>query len=55
MKHKCGYCGGTGRVECDCTGGCGTRYADEDCPMCLGKGVHFCPECNGTGQAEDED
>lgn len=30
MKETCDYRGGTGVVECDCTGGCGTRAADKE-------------------------
>lgn len=38
----CGYCGGSGTVECDCTGGC---QAESDCPVCGGSGYHTCPSC----------
>lgn len=47
--EDCFYCGGTGRVPCDCNGGVeGTE--DEDCPACGGTGEHICPECNGSGK-----
>ena len=51
----CFWCGGTGEVECDCTGGVGRKGADDDCPGCGGEGVHPCPECHGSGETEDED
>jgi len=38
-----------GTVECDCTGGCGAKFADDDCPACGGTGTHVCPVCEGTG------
>lgn len=46
-KVTCYECGGTGRVECDCTGGCGPRAANDDCPVCGGSGTHTCPVCRG--------
>lgn len=49
----CPECGGTGIVECDCTGGCGKSAADDDCPACHGTGYHRCPACHGTGKDED--
>ena len=48
-RRKCGYCGGTGQVECDCTGGCGPEAADDFCPACGGSGYHTCPACDGRG------
>lgn len=51
----CFYCGGSGRVECDCTGGVGSYYADEDCPACGGSGSHTCPECDGSGENDDDE
>lgn len=50
--EKCFYCGGSGTVDCDCTGGVGPRAADDDCPACGGSGFHTCPECNGSGKVE---
>ena len=51
-KVVCGYCGGTGIVECDCTGGV---RADDDCIACGGSGQHLCPQCNARGyEWEDE-
>ena len=35
---KCYNCDGTGKEECDCTGGMGKRGADDDCPACGGSG-----------------
>lgn len=40
--EECFYCGGDGKVECDC-------FGDEDCIACCGTGMHICPECHGTG------
>lgn len=54
-RRKCGYCGGTGQVECDCTGGCGPEAADDFCPACGGSGYHTCPACDGRGEVEEED
>lgn len=31
IKVECYHCGGSGVEECDCTGGCGKRAADDDC------------------------
>lgn len=36
--RRCGYCGGSGKVECDCTGGCGPSAANDSCPACGGSG-----------------
>ena len=47
---KCSECGGKGKVECECTGGCGRGAADDDCIACGGSGVHTCPACRGTGK-----
>lgn len=44
-KEKCDYCGGSGIVECDCTGGLGRKAADDDCLACGGSGRHSCPAC----------
>ena len=55
IKESCGYCGGEGTVECDCTGGCGVDFADDDCYACGGSGIHTCPSCGGRGwKYEDE-
>lgn len=54
-KERCDYCGGRGRVECDCTGGGGREYARQSCPMCYGSGFHECPACNGSGYQDDDD
>ena len=54
MKERCGWCGGTGIVECDCTGGCGPSAANEDCCACGGSGYHTCPSCGGDGVLEDD-
>lgn len=35
---KCPECGGKGKVECDWTGGCGKKAADDDCYACGGSG-----------------
>ncbi len=48
-KEKCGYCGGKGKVECDCTGGLGRKGANDDCYACGGSGVSMCPACEGSG------
>lgn len=48
-KERCGYCGGSGKVECDCTGGLGSKGADDDCFACGGTGIHVCPACDGKG------
>ena len=48
--RNCSECGGSGRVECDCTDGVGRHAADDDCPGCGGRGVHTCPACHGTGR-----
>lgn len=53
MEEKCGYCGGSGEVECDCTGGCGSKAAETDCPICGGDGKHICPACKGSGKSMD--
>ena len=56
-KEECSECGGKRKVECDCTGGVGTKGASDNCPACGGSGVHTCPACNGTGweeQGEEE-
>ena len=50
--EDCFYCGGSGDVECDCTGGIS---ADDDCIACCGTGTHSCPECRGTGKIVIED
>lgn len=47
---KCPECGGKGTVECNCTGGCGKRAADDDCYACGGSGVCTCPACGGSGK-----
>lgn len=49
----CFYCGGSGTVECDCTGGVG--YSADDCPVCGGDGYHTCSECHGSGMTETID
>ena len=54
-KIQCYECDGSGKIECDCTGGMGKNAANEDCPACNGKGVHRCPVCDGTGRVKDED
>lgn len=46
-RVPCYECGGSGVVECDCTGGCGPRAADDDCYACGGTGFHTCPVCRG--------
>ena len=51
--RDCHYCGGSGRVECDCTGGLGGRGADDDCYACSGSGEHTCPACGGSGREDD--
>ena len=45
-KKKCGACGGSGTVTCDCA-----VYgdADGDCIACGGRGKHTCPSCRGSG------
>lgn len=48
FREKCFECGGSGIVECDCTGGCGPEAANEDCYACGGKGYHTCPACCGA-------
>lgn len=48
-KEMCGYCGGSGKVECDCTGELGPAAADDDCFACGGTGIHVCPSCGGKG------
>lgn len=48
-RKACPECDGSGRVECDCTGGLGEEFADDDCPACGGTGQHTCPVCNGYG------
>ena len=48
-KEECPECDGSGIVECDCTGGLGREFADDDCPACDGTGRHTCPECWGKG------
>jgi len=53
--RRCGYCGGTGQVECECTGGCGPSAADGSCYACGGRGYHTCPACSGRGEVEDDD
>jgi hypothetical protein len=45
----CSECGGSRKVECDCTGGLGKDNADDDCYACGGKGKHMCPACEGRG------
>lgn len=50
--EECFYCGGDGKVDCDCCGGGGVTFADEDCIACCGTGFHTCPECKGTGICE---
>ena len=51
---SCYECGGPGYVECDCTGGCGPRAADDDCPMCGGRGKCVCPACHGDKKVLEE-
>lgn len=51
---RCYECGGTGYVECDCTGGCGRKAADDDCPVCGGTGKHTCPVCHGRKKVLEE-
>lgn len=51
---ECGWCGGKGRVECDCTGDLGTWAADEDCIACGGSGICTCPACGGTGKVIED-
>ncbi|MDB8790967.1 hypothetical protein PN398_09530 [Romboutsia sp. 1001216sp1] len=46
---SCPECGGKKVVECDCTGECGRRAADDDCYACGGSATHTCPVCNGKG------
>jgi len=53
--RRCGYCGGTGQVECECTGGCGPSAADGSCYACGGRGYHTCPACSGRGEVEDDE
>lgn len=53
--ESCSECGGSGRVFCDCTGGCGSEAADIDCFGCGGDGFHECPACGGTGEQEFEE
>ncbi len=57
MIHKeiCSECLGSGTVACDCTGGCGSSFADEDCFGCGGIGTHICPACDGSGEQSDVD
>lgn len=47
-REECPECD-DGIVECDCTGGMGKEFADDDCPVCDGTGEHSCPVCNGRG------
>ena len=47
--EECFWCGGSGEVECGCTGDGGSSFADEDCIACCGTGFHTCPECRGSG------
>lgn len=54
MKERCGWCGGNGVVECDCTGGCGKQAANDDCYACGGSGYHTCPACDGEGVVNDD-
>lgn len=51
-KEKCPDCNGTGREECDCTGGMGKDQADDGCPACGGTGKHTCTTCNGSGKID---
>ena len=51
---RCYECGGAGRVECDCTGGCGPKSADDDCPACGGTGICVCPACHGRKKVPEE-
>lgn len=37
-RDTCGYCGGRGTVECDCTGDCGSSNANSGCSACGGSG-----------------
>jgi len=49
MPGKCKNCGGTGKVECNCTGGKGIKAAQAGCPKCGGSGMQVCPSCKGSG------
>ena len=49
----CSECLGARTVACDCTGGCGPSFADEDCFGCGGTGTHICPACDGIGEQAD--
>ncbi len=51
---NCYECGGTGYVDCDCTGGLGRKNADDDCPACGGTGKHICPACRGHKKVPEE-
>lgn len=52
MSERCDYCGGSGQVECDCTGQCGKSAAESNCPVCGGSGTHTCPSCHGSGRKD---
>ena len=52
---ECFWCGGSGKVECDCTCGMGKEHANYECLACGGEGYHTCPECHGSGKTEDDD
>lgn len=54
IKVECYRCGGSGVEECDCTGGCGKRAADDDCYVCGGSGEHTCVVCRGRGYVYEE-
>ena len=49
FKETCPECGGDKKVYCDCTGGGGKNWANDDCPMCGGRGEITCPRCHGRG------
>lgn len=54
-RERCDYCGGSGQVECDCTGGVGRGAENDGCYACGGSGSHTCPSCRGAGEKDSLD
>ena len=51
--ETCRRCRGKGKVECEAEWGRDNH--PPECPWCWGENWSECPDCNGTGEVEEEE